>query len=65
MKTLVRGVTVAGGEQKLALRLEVTASELSSWLRGLAAPPHKIFLRAARLISHEEPAQWRRGSGIK
>jgi DNA-binding transcriptional regulator YdaS (Cro superfamily) len=60
LKTLVRAVTVAGGEQNLALRLEVTPSELSSWLRAMATPPHEIFLKASRLINEAELAQWRR-----
>ena len=59
-----RALSVAGGEQKLAFRLEVTPGELSSWVRGLAAPPQEVFLKAARLIRDEENATWRRRTDL-
>jgi hypothetical protein len=57
VRTLCRAVKIAGGEQQLALRLNVVPSHLSLWLAGLAEPPGDIFLRAVDLVTENDLAQ--------
>ena len=57
LRTLERAVLIAGSEQALALRLKVTPSHLSLWLKGLEEPPTEAFLRAVDLVSEHSIAQ--------
>lgn len=52
--TLRRAAEIIGGEQELALVLNVTPSHLALWLGGYAEPPGDIFLRAVDLITEHE-----------
>jgi hypothetical protein len=49
-KTLQRAAEIVGGEQELALRLQVTPSHLALWIQGIEQPPGDIFLRAVDLV---------------
>lgn len=44
-RTLKRAAEIAGGEQRLALKLKVTPSHLALWIAGIETPPLDIFLR--------------------
>jgi hypothetical protein len=42
---------VCGGIAALARRLDVSVEDLVRWLRGYAAPPTTIFIRAIDLVA--------------
>lgn len=50
VQTLRRARDVVGGEQQLALRLQVTPSHLALWLGGVETPPADVFLRAVDIV---------------
>lgn len=50
IRTLRRAAEIVGGEEELAMRLKVTPSHLSLWIKGLATPPADVFLRVVDLI---------------
>jgi DNA-binding transcriptional regulator YdaS (Cro superfamily) len=56
VRTLIRAAEIVGGEHELALRLKVTPSHLSLWMKGLATPPADVFLRVVDLILEEPSA---------
>lgn len=58
VRTLWRALEILGGEDKLARRLRVPASELREWLTGTELPPMAYFLMAVDVV--EETA--RRGT---
>jgi hypothetical protein len=49
-RTLRRAAEICGGEERLAVWLGVTPSQLSRWIDGLAQPPTSVFLRAVDLV---------------
>jgi hypothetical protein len=54
VRTLQRAADIAGGEQKLALRLKVTPSHLALWIRGMEPMPVRVFFRAVDLVTEHE-----------
>jgi DNA-binding transcriptional regulator YdaS (Cro superfamily) len=57
VRTLRRAAALVGGEQELALRIQVTPSHLILWLAGVAVPPPDVFLRAVDIVmDHVQPA---------
>ena len=50
-RTLRRAVQIMGGEDKLAARLQVTATELALWIQGIGVPPSNVFLDAVDLVT--------------
>jgi DNA-binding transcriptional regulator YdaS (Cro superfamily) len=54
---LRRAAALVGGEQELALRIQVTPSHLILWLAGVVVPPADVFLRAVDIVmDHVQPA---------
>jgi transcriptional regulator with XRE-family HTH domain len=62
-RTLRRAAEILGGEESLALRLNVTPSHLALWLKGLASPPGLIFLKAADVVAEHELQELSRRPG--
>jgi hypothetical protein len=52
-RVLHRACQIAGGVEKLALRLRVPAPTLYRWLDGEAEPPGPIFLKAVDIVMPE------------
>jgi DNA-binding transcriptional regulator YdaS (Cro superfamily) len=62
VRTLRRAAELVGGEQALALRLQVTPSHLALWLAGVEVPPADVFLRAVDIVmDHVQPSSPVRG----
>ena len=62
IRVLRRDAQIAGGEEELALRLQVPTSRVSAWLLAQAPLPHAIFLRAVDIVlEHEHAALQRTG----
>lgn len=59
VQTLRRARDIVGGEQQLAVRLQVTPSHLALWLGGVETPPPDVFLRAVDVVMDKlsAPAQ--------
>ena len=57
--TLRRAVQIAGGEEELALRLNVSSSRLISWLAAEAPLPHAVFLRAVDVVMEHDGTERR------
>jgi hypothetical protein len=53
--TLRQALAMVGDRNALAVRLRVSASDLTSWLDGVAEPPRHIFLKAVDIVMEEEP----------
>lgn len=53
-RTLKRAAEIAGGEQRLALKLKVTPSHLALWIAGIETPPLDIFLRAVDVVTEHD-----------
>jgi hypothetical protein len=53
-RTLRRAADLLGSEEKLALRLKVTPSHLSLWMKDVAPTPADVFLRAVDIIAEHE-----------
>jgi len=56
IRVLRRAVEIAGGEARLAARLEVSPSRLSVWLSAQAPLPQAVFLRAVDVVLEYEHA---------
>jgi DNA-binding transcriptional regulator YiaG len=51
IRTLRRAMSILGSREELAQYLEVSAEELSNWLRGEAVPPVRPYVAAVDLVS--------------
>jgi DNA-binding transcriptional regulator YdaS (Cro superfamily) len=60
-RTLQRAAEIAGGEEKLALRLSVTPSHLALWIKGMAEPPAHVFLEAVDLVLERDVRELSKG----
>jgi hypothetical protein len=56
-RTLQRAAELVGGEEELALRLNVPPIHLAIWIRDFGAPPADVFLMAADIVSEHELKQ--------
>jgi hypothetical protein len=52
-RTLRRAMEILGGEQQLADRLRVPASELREWLAGTERPPMAYLLVAVEVVEQD------------
>ena len=52
-RTLARAVQIAGGEEPLRRRLNVSALLLGLWMSGVQPPPTDVFLKAVDIVEAE------------
>jgi DNA-binding transcriptional regulator YdaS (Cro superfamily) len=50
-RTLRRAAHIVGGENELAARLHVSATDLALWVQGVGVPPSNVFLDAVDLVT--------------
>jgi hypothetical protein len=56
IRTLHDACKAAGGEHKLAQRLDVDVKAIENWLNGIGRPPDFIFLRCLDLVQELGPS---------
>jgi len=56
-RTLKRAAEIVGGEEALALRLQVIPHHLDLWIRGTLSPPDDVFLKAADIVGEHDLQQ--------
>lgn len=60
-RTLQRALEVVGTLERLAERLAVSHSDLSSWLSGSRPTPAEVYLRALDVVSRGRPPEPTKG----
>ena len=52
-RTLAKAAQIAGGEESLRRRLNVSALLLGIWISGVQPPPTDVFLQAVDIVEAE------------
>ena len=51
LRTLNRALEIVGSKERLAIVLDVPASDLEQYLAGEAALPHGVFIEALEIVA--------------